>query len=267
MHQVRVAALQPNPHQPRSNFDPATLLELADSIRAHGVIQPLVVTAAPGRAGAYWIIAGERRWRAAQLADLATVPVVVREASQQQLMEWALVENVQRDDLNPLEEATAYQALMEEFGLTQASVAARVGKSRSAVANTVRLLALPSVAQQALIDERIAAGHARALLSLPEPALMEQALALIIQHDLSVRQTEALVKKLATPPAAPVSATPQPVPSDQPQVRHLEDRFRAAFGTKVSLNRNADGSGQLVVHFYSDDDLDSIYRLVAGEPA
>ncbi len=131
---VRVEDLQPNPHQPRTTFDPTTLQELAASIRAHGIIQPLVVTTDPTHAGAYWIVAGERRWRAAQLAGLETVPVAVREASQQQFMEWALVENVQRDDLNPLEEAAAYQALLEEFGLTQVDVAERVGKSRSAVA-------------------------------------------------------------------------------------------------------------------------------------
>ena len=212
-------------------------------------------------------MAGERRWRAAQLAGLETVPVAVREASQQQFMEWALVENVQRDDLNPLEEAAAYQALLEEFGLTQVDVAERVGKSRSAIANTVRLLALPPVAQQAIIDGQITAGHARALLALPTEAAMAGALALILEHDLSVRQTEALVKKLAAPPAAPAAAVPPAPPAAAPQLRHLEDRFRAVLGTKVNLNRNPDGSGRLVVHFYSDDDLDAIYRLVTGEAA
>ncbi len=262
---VRVEDLQPNPHQPRTTFDPTTLQELAASIRAHGIIQPLVVTIDPNRAGAYWIVAGERRWRAAQLAGLETVPVAVREASQQQFMEWALVENVQRDDLNPLEEAAAYQALLEEFGLTQADVAERVGKSRSAIANTVRLLALPPVAQQAIIDGQITAGHARALLALPTEAAMAGALALILERDLSVRQTEALVKQLAAPPTAPAATAPPASTAESPQLRHLEDRFRAVLGTKVNLNRNPDGSGRLVVHFYSDDDLDAIYRLVTGE--
>ena len=170
--EVALDRLSPNPHQPRSQFDAASLGELADSIRVHGIIQPLVVTPARDQAGHYWIIAGERRWRAARLADLTAVPVLVREASPQALTELALVENIQRDDLNALEEALAYQALMNDYGLTQAEVAERVGKSRSAVANAVRLLALPEPAQQAVVAGRISAGHARALLALPDTDLM-----------------------------------------------------------------------------------------------
>lgn len=262
-----VAALHPNPHQPRSTFDPLTLQELADSIRAHGIIQPLVVTAAQGEPG-YWIIAGERRWRAAQQAGLPEVPVIVREASPQQLTEWALVENVQRDDLNPIEEATAYHALMHDYGLTQAEVAERVGKSRPAVANAVRLLQLPLPLQQAVIDGAISAGHARALLALPDASRQQAALEQIVGHELNVRQTEALVKRLLeSSPPAPRSA-PAPAPEDAQQAaywRELENRFRASLGTKVSLDHNKEGGGRLVIHFYSDDDLAAIYRLIAGD--
>ena len=267
---VRVLALErisPNPRQPRTRFDETSLTELASSIRVHGIIQPLVVTADPGSVGSYWLVTGERRWRAAQLAGLTAAPVIVRESTPQQLLELALIENVQRDDLNPLEEAHAFSALMEEFGLTQGEVAERVGKSRSAVANTVRLLKLPESAQQALLDGRISAGHARALLSLDDAAQMDALLAMIIQRDLTVRQTETLVKKLLDAPARPPAEDPVQ-PSSDPEfhahLTHMENRFRNALGTRVALNRNADGSGRLVVHFYSDADLDALYRLIAG---
>lgn len=260
-----VASLHPNPHQPRSNFDAVTLQELADSIRTHGIIQPLVVTAAHDQPG-YWIIAGERRWRAAQQAGLAEVPVIVREASSQQLTEWALVENVQRDDLNAIEEAAAYHALMNDYGLTQAAVAERVGKSRPAVANTVRLLQLPLPVQQAVIDGAISAGHARALLVLPEAALQLAAMQQIVSHELNVRQTETLVKRLLENPPASRAQTPDALdPQRATHWREMENRFRASLGTKVSLDHNKEGGGRLVIHFYSDDDLAAIYQLIAGE--
>lgn len=260
---LTIDRLAPNPHQPRATFDPVALDELAASIRTHGIIQPLVVTAAE-ETDRYWLIAGERRWRAARMAGLQEVPVIVREATPQQLMVWALVENIQRADLNPLEEATAYQALMNEFHLTQAEVAERVGKSRPAIANTVRLLGLPLEAQQAVTDGIISAGHARALLGLPNHAAMRHALGEVRRRDLTVRQTEALVQRLQAPPAPPAPPMPEDA-SRREHLRHLENRFRAALGTKVSLDRNQDGTGKLVVHFYNDDDLESIYRLIAGE--
>lgn len=259
-------SIAPNPHQPRAHFDSGALDELAASIREHGILQPLIVTQQPQQPGAYWLVAGERRWRAARLAELAVVPAIVREASPQQLVEWALVENLQRTDLNPLEEAAAFQSLLDEFGLTQAEIGQRVGRSRSAIANTVRLLHLPADVQAALVDARISAGHARALLALPDQAVIAQALERILAHDLNVRQTEELVKRLAAPLAAPPEAeTEEPTRAASADLAHLENRLRAALGTRVNLTRNRDGSGRLTVHFYSDEDLTQIYHLIAGE--
>ena len=267
---VDVAQIQPNPHQPRSKFDDALLQELADSIGEHGIIQPLIVTAATDARDRYWLVAGERRWRAARLAGLAEVPVIVREATPQQLMEWALVENVQRADMNALEEAAAYAALVQEFNLTQAEVAQRIGKSRSAVANTLRLLQLPPRVQTAVIDGEVTAGHARALLALPDDAAMEAALERILRNNLNVRQTEELIRRLveaAAETADEESASPQETEADRRQrthLRHLEDQLRSALGTRVNLNRNADGTGRLVIHFFNDDDLDTLYQRMVG---
>lgn len=266
VRQIPVAAISPNPRQPRTLFAEDALQELAASIRAHGIIQPLVLTTNPQRADLYWLVAGERRWRAAQRAGLESVPAIVREASPQQLVELALIENLQRADLNALEEAAAYQSLLDEFRLTQAEVADRVGKSRSAVANAVRLLGLPAPVQNALAGGDLSAGHARALLALPSAEAMIQTMDEILRRALNVRQTEALVKRLidaANQPPAP------PEPEESAQVRaqlaHMEDRFRSALGTRVSLNRNADGSGRLVVHFFNDSDLEAIYQTIAGQ--
>ncbi len=256
----RIAA---NPHQPRTYFDDELLAELALSIREHGIIQPLIVTAARDVPGHYWIIAGERRWRAAQLAELAEVPVIVREASPQQLMEWALVENVQRADLNPLEEATAYATLMGEFQLTQAEVAERVGKSRPAIANTVRLLHLPESVQTTVISGALSAGHARPLLALDTPEQMEEAAGIVQKRGLSVRQTEDLVRKMQVPPTPPAEGSDDP--ALQAQVEYLENQFRSSLGTRVNLTRNPDGSGRLIVHFYGDDDLQSLYQRMVGD--
>jgi ParB family transcriptional regulator, chromosome partitioning protein len=264
LRMLPVSHISPNPHQPRTHFDPKMLAELAASIAEHGVIQPLIVTDTPHQPDRYWLIAGERRWRAAREAALEEVPVILREATNQQLLEWALVENVQRADLNPLEEAAAYQSLLNDFDLTQAQVAERVGKSRSAVANAVRLLSLPTSVQSALNEERISAGHARSLLALPDAQTMQRALEIILDRDLNVRQTEALVRKLSEPSVAPVEPTPSPQVDSH--LRSLEDRFRTRLGTKVSLDRRSDGSGRLVVHFYNDDDLENIYQQIVGDP-
>lgn len=266
VRQIALDQISPNPQQPRSHFDPAALEELADSIRTHGILQPLIITSDPTQSGHYWLIAGERRWRAAHLAQLETVPAIVREASPLQLVEWALVENLQRADLNPLEEAEAYQTLVDAFNLTQAEIGQRVGKSRAAVANTLRLLQLPHEVQEALMDGRLSAGHARALLALPNADLMLMALDHILNRGLSVRQTEELVKQLTqrAEEAAPTAAK-QPEPAADSQLAHMENNFRSILGTRVNLNRNRDGSGRLIVHFYSDEELSQIYQLIAGE--
>lgn len=258
-----IDAVLPNPQQPRRHFDEEGLNELAASIAQHGIIQPVVVSESTNQPERYHLIAGERRWRAAQNAGLEEVPAIVREVTPQQLLEWALVENVQRADLQPLEEAEAYAALISDFGLTQAQVAERVGKSRSAVGNSVRLLSLPQSIKDALSREEISAGHARALLRLEEEERMQSALKLIVDRGLNVRQTESMVATML----APGARSEEPPAEDDTLITHLhslEDRFRQTLGTKVKLDRREDGSGRLVVHFYNDDDLDQIYRQIVG---
>lgn len=253
--EIPIALVSPNPHQPRQTIDEDSLAELVASIREHGVIQPLVVTQI---ADEYQLIAGERRWRAAQLAGLTTVPAIIKETTPQQMLELALVENVQRADLNPLEEAGAYRQLMDEFGLTQEEVAERVGKSRTAVANTVRLLRLPDDIKEALAAERISEGHARALLALPTARLQRQALAVIEERGLNVRQTEALVRHMQAEPQEPV-----PKADLSPQDRDAVDRFQQRLGTKVNLVRGKKG-GRVVIHFYSEEELQAIYEAIVG---
>ncbi len=270
IRQLPLDQISPNPQQPRSHFDPTSLEELAASIRTHGILQPLIVTMNPHQPSSYWLVAGERRWRAARIAPLESVPAIVREASPLQLMEWALVENLQRADLNPLEEATAYQALVETFTMTQAEIGQRVGKSRAAVANTIRLLQLPLEAQQALMDGRLSAGHGRALLALPDHDTMLAVLAQLLARGLSVRQTEDLVKQMLLQAAQPTTAEETEneeaeEPANDSQLAHMENHFRSVLGTRVNLNRNRDGSGKLVVHFYSDEELSQLYQLIAGD--
>lgn len=259
---IPLDAIRPNPQQPRTDFDQEALAELAASIREHGVIQPLIVTEIPDQPRHYWLIAGERRLRAAQLAQLTEVPAIVRDASPQQLLELALVENVQRADLNPIEEATAYQMLIDGFALTQEEIAQRVGRSRSAVANTLRLLQLPVDVQHALIAGALTAGHARAILSLPDETAMMDAMERIVARGLNVRQTEELVKLMLRQDSQPGPTREVSVPDAH--VQYLENRFRAALGTRVNLNRNRDGSGRLVIHFYNDEDLESLYHVIAA---
>ena len=264
LSEVPVRAIAPNPHQPRTQFDPTALQELADSIREHGLIQPLIVVrdSAPSGADQYTLIAGERRWRAAQLAGLEAVPVVVKDAAPQQMLEMALVENVQRADLNALEEALAYKHLSEEFGLTQEQIAQRVGKSRVAVANTLRLLKLPEPIKARLADGLISEGHARVLLMISDPAAQQHLLSQIVKHGLNVRQTEEQVRRLLDdhPTARKAAAAPQRS-SGSADTRALEERMRRALGTKVTLTRSKKG-GTLVIHFYSEEELDAIYRRI-----
>jgi ParB family chromosome partitioning protein len=257
MVEVPVSDISPNPMQPRTALDPEALAELAASIGEHGLIQPLIVTRqGPER---YQLIAGERRWQAARMAGLATVPVIVKEATPQQVLELALVENIQRADLNPLEEAAAFRQLVDEFGLTQKQVAGRVSKSRVAVTNTLRLLRLPAEVKQALADGTIHEGQARVLLALPTPEAQVAALKTIVTKGLNVRQAEELVRRLLAEPPPRKEKAPAP-----PDIQALEEDFRATLGTKVSLYKNRKGRGRVVIHFYSEEELQAIYDVIVG---
>jgi ParB family chromosome partitioning protein len=256
--EVSHESISPNPHQPRSQIRDQDLLELAASIEEHGIIQPLVVTKA---SYGYQLIAGERRWRAARVAGLTTVPVLVKDAAPNEMLELALVENIQRSDLNALEEAIAYQQLVEEFGLTQRQVAQRVGKSRTTVANILRLLKAARPVQEALLDDRISEGHARALLGLEEVKAQESALKTVLARELNVRQTEALVRRLVGRHRE--ERPPEPEHEQSPETRALEARFREALGTKVNLKRSGDG-GHIVIYFYSEEELKALYEYIVG---
>jgi ParB family chromosome partitioning protein len=255
--EVPVGNITRNPHQPRVHFDEQELDELAASIREHGVIQPLVVMPAAGER--YTLIAGERRLEASRKAGLKTVPVIIRQASDQELLELALIENVQRADLNALEEAEAYSHLSQDFGLSHEEIARRVGKSRVAVTNTLRLLGLAEAVKQSLVDGVITEGHARALLALPTFEAQQAALQTVINLELSVRQTETLVRKFGgeKPKAAAKPVTP-------PEVSELENRLRNSFGTKVSLRHGSKG-GTLTIHYYSDEELDTLMGRLLKE--
>jgi len=256
--EIPIDQISANPHQPRQSMDQEKLQELANSIAEHGLIQPLIVTQ---RSTGYQLIAGERRWQASKLAGLAAVPVIIKETSPQQMLELALVENIQRADLNPLEEAEAYTQLMSEFGLTQEAVAERVGKSRTAVANTVRLLNLPEEIKKCLADGTISEGHARALLGLKRERDQLKALEAIISRGLNVRQTEAIVKQLQEEDKPPKPKRTSLTLQD----KHLLSRFESRLGTKVELNRTDGDAGKITIHFYSQEELQAIFEAILGE--
>jgi ParB family chromosome partitioning protein len=258
IEEIPVDRIQPNPRQPRVNFDQGELLELAKSLREHGVIQPLIVTLNEDREG-YTLIAGERRLRAAQEAGMKTVPAIIREVTEQQQLELAVIENLQRADLNPLESADAYRQLVEDFHLTHEEIALRVGKSRAAVSNTLRLLSLPPEVKEALIAERISEGHARALLALPTAGDQNLALQIIMANDLNVRKTEDMVRKWGQKdqPTRRKSAL-------TPELQDLEERLRSRLGTRVNLNPRRHG-GTVVIHYYSDEELNSLMEAILGE--
>ncbi len=264
---VSVDDIGPNPLQPRARMDPTALEELAESIRAHGLIQPLIVTRATatpedavGITPAYQLIAGERRLQAARLAGLRELPVIIKEATPQQMLELALVENIQRADLNPLEEAAAYRQLIEDFGLTQEQVAEKVGRNRVSVANTLRLLRLPETIKAALSEQRISEGHARAMLGLEREEDQRRLLRLIETRGLSVRQTEETVRRWTSAPARTPRATLSP------DSAALERSLREALGTKVSLTRSRRG-GKVVIYFFSEEELETIYERIVGRKA
>jgi len=247
--QVAVDLIQRNPRQPREKFDIEELENLAASIREHGVIQPLIVS--PGKNGIYILIAGERRLQASRKAGLKTVPVVIRHATDQQLLELALIENVQRADLNAIEEAEAYQHMAKEFKMSHETIAARVGKSRVAVTNTMRLLDASAAVKQALVDGRITQGHARAMLSLSAKA-QESLLNHILNLDLSVRSTEVLARKYTGQKPATKKRS-----ASSADVNDIEKRLRSSLGTKVALKHGKRG-GTVTIYYYSDEELDSL---------
>ena len=256
--QIPITNIVPNPRQPRARFDPDELEELAVSIREHGVIQPLIVTQTES-AGQYTLIAGERRLMAAQMAEMRAVPAIIHGASDQQLIELALVENVQRADLGPLETAEAYRQLTEDFNLSHDDISNRVGKSRVTVTNTLRLLNLPDNVKESLVAGKISEGHARALLALPTEQAQTAALQSILKNDLNVRQTEELIRKLSGEKPKKQSA-----PAPNPEIKALEERLRQHLGTRVTLNQRGKG-GTLTFHYYSDEELDTLLNLIMGE--
>ncbi len=251
---IPIAQILPNPSQPRGEMNDEKLDELANSIREHGILQPLILTKDPNQ-DSYVLIAGERRLRAAKLAGLESVPAIVRQASEQERLELALIENIQRENLTPLEAAEAYQNLNDEFGLSHDLIAERVGKSRVAITNTIRLLRLPEAARKAINSGEISEGHGRALLSLPTDKAQLAALQTIFSHGLNVRQTEELVRKLA----GEKPANPAAKPVKDAEVKEIESKLRSLLGTKVTLNHGKKG-GTLVIHYYSDEELDSLIQ-------
>lgn len=253
-----ISQVQPGLNQPRKRFDEETLADLADSIRVHGVIQPLTVRRLSS--GYYQIIAGERRWRAAKLAGLSEVPAVVIEADDKKVMELGLIENLQREDLNPIEEANGYLVLMRDYGLTQEEVSKRVGKSRPAVANAIRLLDLPDPVRQLLEEGRLTAGHARAILSAPSGSFQRTLAQRVVEEDLSVRQTEALARRMAKSGAEDGKETKEEDPYRiyrDAAAKDLSDRF----GRRVSIVQGAK-KGKIELEYYDDNDLNALLDLL-----
>jgi ParB family transcriptional regulator, chromosome partitioning protein len=250
--EIAVDNIERNPRQPRSQFDADELEELATSIREFGVIQPIIVTIDPDQPDRFILVAGERRLLACRKAGLETVPALVRELTDQGRLEMALIENVQRSDLNPLEAANAFHQLVEDFHLSHEEIAARVGKSRAAITNTLRLLNLVPNVQRALIEAKISEGHARALLGLPIPQAQSMALLTILSHDLNVRQTEELVRRLSGE-----RTEISPKPAALPEIVAIQNRLMETLGTRVELNHRRKG-GTIVIHYYSDEELNSL---------
>jgi ParB family chromosome partitioning protein len=266
LQEIAVSAIQPNPFQPRDQFDEESLGALADSIREVGVLQPVLVR--PAGEG-YELIAGERRWRAARRVGLQTIPALVRETDDSAALEQALVENLQREELNPLEEAGAYQQLIEDFGLTHEQIAARAGRSRAAVSNTLRLLALPPAIQRMVRERQIQMGHARALLGTPDRAFQEQLARQVAKEDLSVRAVEEAVREHndAAAPATPAGSTAAPRGRRQRPagIAELEELLGDHLETRVKISMNAAGRGRITVDFAGLEDLERIYRTLTEE--
>ena len=263
MQEIDIDLIEPNNFQPRVNFDDARLEELSQSIRSNGVIQPLLVR--KQGAGRYQLVAGERRWRAAQRAGLQRVPAVVRNIPDDKMLELALIENIQRQELNAIEEAHAYKRLIETLGLTQEMVAQRVGRDRSFITNYLRLLRLPEDVQRFVEEEKISMGHARALLGVDDPDVQRRLARNVIEQGLSVRETERAVKRIISG-ANPTTATaPAPMRGDDANVRAAESKMRRRLGLQVRILPSPTGTGGKVeVEYYSDGDLHRLYQLIMG---
>ena len=252
---MKINEVEPNRDQPRKNFDEDALLELSDSIKQFGVLQPLLVRK---RKDYYEIIAGERRWRAAKLAGVKEVPVIEKEYTDQEILEIGLIENIQRENLNPIEEAIAYKRLLEEFNLKQDEVAERVSKSRTAVTNSMRLLKLSDKVQQMIIDDMLSTGHARALLAIDDPELQYTLANKIFDEKLSVRETEKLVKEIKNP-KKPKEKKPV---ANSFIYQDLEEKMKSVFGTKVSIASKGKGKGKIEIEYYSDDELEHLFDMM-----
>lgn len=252
---MKISMIEPNREQPRKNFDEDALMELSESIKQYGVLQPLLVS---DKKGYYEIVAGERRWRAAKMAGLKEVPVVVRELSTQEIVEISLIENIQREDLNPIEEAMAYKRLIDEFNLKQDEIAERVSKSRTAVTNSMRLLKLDTRVQQMMVDEMISAGHARAILSISDADSQYNAAMKVFDEKLSVRETEKMVKGILEPSKEKVKVSN---PAEDAIYESLEERMKGITGTRVFIHRKKNNKGKIEIEYYSRDDLDRIIDL------
>lgn len=254
---VKITTVEPNRKQPRKNFDEDSLQELSDSIKQVGLIQPILVQ---DRKDHYEIIAGERRWRAAKMAGLKEVPVIIRDYSEQEIMEISLIENIQREDLNPIEEAQAYKRLLTEFNLKQDEVAERVSKSRTAVTNSIRLLKLCDKVQQMVIDEMITTGHARALLAVEDPAEQYDIAQMVFDEKLSVRDVEKLVKNLHKPQKEkkPGDKTMEAIYLD------IEDKLKQRLSTKVTVTSKGEGHGKIEIEFYNHEDLDRLLDIIGN---
>ena len=252
---VKISMVEPNQNQPRKQFDEDALLELTESVKQCGILQPLLVSE---KKDYYEIIAGERRWRAAKLAGLKEVPVIVKEFSEQELVEISLIENIQREDLNAVEEAMAYKRLMDEFHLKQDEIADRVGKSRTAVTNSMRLLKLSAKVQQMLIDEMITAGHARAILAVSDMEKQESLAMRVFDEKLSVRETEKLVKAVLAPPKEKKLHS---YSAEDAAYENLEEKMKSIMGTKVLIHRKKNDKGKIEIEYYSRDELERIIDL------
>lgn len=252
---LKINMVEPNRDQPRKSFEEDALLELADSIKQFGILQPLIIRK---RKDYYEIIAGERRWRAAKIAGIKEVPVIIKEYTDQEIVEIGLIENIQRENLNPIEEAMAYKRLLEEFNLKQDEVAERVSKSRTAVTNSMRLLKLDSKVQQMIIDDMITTGHARALLAIDDPELQYTLASQIFDEKLSVRETEKLVKEIKNPK----KPKEKKVVENSFIYRDLENKMKDIFGTKVSISSKGKGKGKIEIEYYSDDELEQMFDMI-----